>query len=260
MIVSGEKVALGAETNRMRPVLVGFGCGLAIAVASFAGRIEAAVIQGRVVDSTGKPIAGAEVRIWQKLPAPDRQGISDQQTKFDGRDLLVTDDEGRFATPDVLVEEAFARIVVEADGMFASRSGWIEVGKEATATAPDFVLKRPTAVVGKVVDRRGQPVAGVTVFNSGDGHERVEATTGANGKFFLNGVPEGALFLFAEKPAYRFTGMCLPADKRDAAFTLATVDEPAEPVATLPPKLSDEEQMALARKVLDSWFEEVTKS
>lgn len=201
---------------------------------SLGGGIEAAAIKGRVVDSAGKPIAGAEVRVWQKLPARDGQRISDQQAGFDGRDVMVTDDDGRFATPDVLVEEAFARIVVEAGGMLAGRSGWIEIGKDAkqsTIAAPDIVLKRLTAVAGKVVDRQGQPIAGVTVFNSGDGNERLEAVTGQNGEFLLGGVPEGPVFLFAEKPGYRFKGLHLPASKREAAFTLSRVDEAVEAVA-----------------------------
>ncbi|HEX7446787.1 MAG TPA: carboxypeptidase regulatory-like domain-containing protein [Pirellulales bacterium] len=239
-------------------------CGLIVAIGfSRVSGIEAAAIKGRVVDSTGKPIAGAEVRMWQKLPAREGQGISNQQTMFDGRDILVTDDEGRFATPDVLVEEAFARIVVEDVGMLAGRSGWIEIGKdakEAMVAAPDIVLERLTAVVGKVVDRRGQPVAGVTVFSSGDGNGRVEAITGQSGKFLLRGIPGGRAFVFAEKPGFRFTGMGLPTSKREAAFTLTAIDEPVEAVATLPPALSDGEQTALARTLLDGWLDKSKQS
>lgn len=230
---------------------------------SLAGGIEAAALKGRVVDSTGKPLAGAEVRVWQKLPARDGQRISDQQTTFDGRDVMVTDDDGRFATPNVLVGEAFARIVVEAGGMLAGRSGWIEIGKDAkraTIAAPDIVLKRLTAVVGKVVDRQGQPIAGVIVFNSGDGNERADAVTGQNGEFLLGGVPDGPVFLFAEKPGYRFTGLHLPSSERNALFTLFRVDEAVEAVATLPPMLSDDEQTALARKLLDGWLEKAKES
>lgn len=239
-------------------------CILAIGFSlSFVAGIEAAAIKGRAVDSTGKPIAGAEVRVWQKLPAREGQGNSDQQTMFEGRDVLVTDDDGQYFTPDVLVEEAFARIVVEADGMLAGRSGWIEIGKDAkdaTVVAPEIVLRRLTAVIGNVVDRRGEPIAGVTVFNSGDGNQRVEAITGQSGGFILKGVPEGPVFLFAEKPGYRFTGRHLSADEREAAFTLAAVDEPVEPVVTLPPVLSDDEQTALARKLLDGWLEKSKES
>lgn len=72
------------------------------------GIVHAAVLTGRVVGSTGEPVAGAEVRIWQRLPARDGPGVSDQLVRFDDGDALVTDGEGRFTSPDVLVGEAMA--------------------------------------------------------------------------------------------------------------------------------------------------------
>lgn len=221
---------------------------------------HAAAIRGRVMDSAGQPVAGAEVRIWQKLPVPAGRGVSDQQANFGDGDVLITDAEGRFATPDVLVGEAFAYVVAEAEGPLAGRSGWIEIGKDALVTAPDIVLARLRAVTGQVLDRQGQPVAGATVFNSGDGDQRVETKTGRNGKFFLDGVPEGQVFLFAEKPGYRFTGINLPAGESVAAFTLASLDETAEPLVTLPPLNTAEEETALAHEVLDPWLAEVIQS
>ena len=217
--------------------------------------LDAATIEGRVVDSAGNPIAGAEVRIWQKLLGGPNGGSIDRPTDFDGGDVLHTDAEGRFVSPDVLVGEAFARIVVEADGMLAGRCGWIEIRKDAQAKAPDITLKRLRIVIGKVLDRRGAPVDGASVFNSGDGHERVKTTSKGGGKFRLADVPEGGVFLFAEAPGYRFTGSRLPTDETQASLTLTSVDEPAKPLATLPPLLSDERRAALAREILDPWLE-----
>ncbi|HEV3341656.1 MAG TPA: carboxypeptidase-like regulatory domain-containing protein [Pirellulales bacterium] len=221
---------------------------------------DAATVQGRVVDSTGRPVAGAEVCLWQKLPQADGQGVSTQPVKFADGDALVTDAEGRFVTPDVLVGEAFARVVAEAAGMLAGRSGWLEIGKDASVAAPDIVLKRLRAISGKVVDGRGRPVAVVTVFNTGDGHERVETMSQDDGTFQLTGVPEGPVFLFAEKPGYRFTGLRVSAAEGAPVFTLATVDEPAEPIATLPPLVSDEEKAEICRQMLDPWLDEVARS
>ncbi|HVA46875.1 MAG TPA: carboxypeptidase-like regulatory domain-containing protein [Pirellulales bacterium] len=215
----------------------------------------AATIEGRVVDSAGKPLAGAEVRIWQKLRAPDGR-FADRPVEFDGGDVLLTDADGRFVSPDVLAGEAFARIVIEADGMLAGRSGWIEIGNDAAVAAPDILLRRLRTVTGDVNDRRGQPVARVTAFNSGDGHRRVEAKTGRTGKFLLEGVPEGPVFLFAEKSGYRFTGQRLEVGRSIAGFTLALVDEEVEPLATLPPLVSPDDEKALARQVLDPWLRE----
>lgn len=49
------------------------------------------------------------MRVWQKFPASDGNGISDQQTMFDGRGIVLTDENGRYVTPDAVVEEAFVR-------------------------------------------------------------------------------------------------------------------------------------------------------
>ena len=245
----------------MRHAFLALGLWLAVDCLLFSERsLDAATIEGRVVDSAGGPVAGAEVRVWQKLPAPNGIGFSDQQTTFDGRDVVLTDENGRYATPDGVAEEAFARIVVEADGMLAGRSGWIEIRKDAQAKAPEITLKRLRIVIGKVLDRRGEPVDGATVFNSGDGHERVETTSKGGGKFRLADVPEGGVFLFAVAPGYRLTGIRLPADETQAALTLTSVDEPAEPLGTLPPLLSDERQTALARETLDPWLAKAEES
>ncbi|HVX12915.1 MAG TPA: carboxypeptidase-like regulatory domain-containing protein [Pirellulales bacterium] len=211
----------------------------------------AATIEGRVVDSAGKPLAGAEVRIWR---------FPDRPVEFDGSDVLVTDAEGRFVSPDVPVAGP-AQIVANAHGMLADRSGWFRIDKDAVAVKlPDITLKGLRLVTGRVVDRRGQPVDDATVFNSGDGHERIEARSKGGGKFLLPDVPKGGVFLFAEKPGYRFTGVRLPADQAEATFVLASLDEPAEPKVTLPPLLSPDEEYALARSVLDPWLERLAKS
>ena len=236
---------------------------ISVTWAVFCATVGAATLQGRVVDSAGRPIARVEVWIWQKVPVPGGRGARafDQPIKFDGSDVLLTDAEGHFLTPDVWVGETFVRVTAEGNGTLAGRSAWIEIGNNlAAVVAPDIVVKRLRAVFGQVLDRPGQPIAGATVFNSGDGHERVETKTGRNGKFFLENVPEGPVFLFAEKEAYRFAGMHLAAGEPDADFTLSSVEEEVEPLATLPPIISSEEEIALARDVLDPWLAEVRRT
>ena len=245
----------------MRCSAISFCRGLSVACFMLSVRsLNAATIEGRIVDSLGEPVAGAEVRIWQKLPAPGGRGTIDQPIDFDGGDVLQADAEGRFVSPDALVGEAYARIVAEAEGMFAGRSGWIEIEKDARVKAPDITLKRLRIVTGQVLDRRGEPLDGATVFNSADGHERVETTSKGGGKFRLASVPEGGVFLFAEKDGYRLTGMRLPADQAQAALRLTSIQEPAEPLATLPPLLSGEEERAMAREELDPWLARLDKS
>jgi hypothetical protein len=240
----------------MRRSFVVVWLGLAISCLALSQRsTDAATIEGRVVDTAGKPLAGAEVRVWQKHRGLDGR-FADRPVEFNGSDVLLTDAEGRFVSPDVLVAVTLAQIVAEAGGMLAGRSGWFNIAKDAVAVeVPDIALKHLRLISGRVLDRSGQPVDGATVFNSGDGHERVEAKSKGGGKFLLTDVPEGGVFLFAEKAGYRFMGVRLPPDQTEATLLLTSLDKPAESKATLPPLLSPDEEYALARAVLDPWLE-----
>ncbi|HJT32698.1 MAG TPA: hypothetical protein VJ783_11710, partial [Pirellulales bacterium] len=59
---------------------------------------------------------------------------------------------------------------------------------------------------------------------------------------------------FAEKPGYRFTGT-LVAVNRDASLTLARIDEPIDPLRTLPPRLPYEEELAMVRELVERAYE-----
>ncbi len=225
-------------------------CGLCLIILLIASSTaSAAVIAGRVVDGDGKPVADAEVRVWQKLPDPMGQTISDQPVRFaDGKggDVLRTDADGRFETPDVVAPDAFARVFVDAEGMLTARGEWLEIRQDKSPQKVQLVMRRLRIVAGRVLDRDGHPIEGVMVFHVGDAPKKIVQQTNRAGKFQLPGVPEGRVFLFAEKPGYRITGMLLT-DGREPTMTLAQVDEPIEPLKTLPPLLPHEEEVALVR-------------
>jgi hypothetical protein len=217
---------------------------------------QAAVIKGRVVDSAGQPVAGAEIRVWRRGRAvggvPAHQPVS-----FDGSEVLHADDAGRFATPDVFDASMPVRIVAQAAGMLAGRSGWIRPEQEVVEVE-DIVLPRLLSVVGQVVDTQGAAVAGAIVFN-GDGHQRVETKSGSTGKFFLDNVPDGALFLFAEKPGFLLTGIMLGGEK-SVELRLARTDEPTEPLRSHKAVLTPAERAALVHRVLDPYLDAVTRN
>ena len=97
----------------MRRLFIVVSFGLAMSIFARPPRIaEAATIEGRVVDSAGEPLAGAEVRIWQHVRGPDGR-LADRRVDFNGGDVLLTDAEGRFVSPDVLIAGA-AQVVAEA--------------------------------------------------------------------------------------------------------------------------------------------------
>ncbi|HEX7446364.1 MAG TPA: carboxypeptidase-like regulatory domain-containing protein [Pirellulales bacterium] len=235
-------------------VLYVLGLGVLLSLSSTAG---AAVITGRVVDGDGRPLANAEVRIWQKLPGPENQRVSDQPVRYaegEGGDVLLTDANGRFETPDVVAPEAFARVFVDAEGMLTARGDWIEIRQENSPQDIHIVLRRLRIVTGRVLDRDGRAIDGATVFHVGDAPEKIITQTDREGKFHLPLVPEGRVFLFAEKPGYRFTGMLLT-DGGDTAITLARVDEPIEPLRALAPLVPYEEELAFVREIVERAYE-----
>lgn len=113
-------------------------------------------------------------------------------------------------------------------------------------------------IEGRVLDSAGSPVAEVTVFNAGDTPVRVEAKTDAIGRFRLAGLPEGRWFLFAEHPAYRFTGGVF--DNDPVELVVWRLDEKVEPIHTLPPLLPADEANALGRRVVDAYLDEIARS
>lgn len=133
--------------------------------------LSAATIEGRVVDSAGQPVAGAEVRIWERFSGANLVSTI-RQAEFDGGGVLHTDAAGRFVSPEMADSGSWSTMIVaEAEGLLAGRSGWLRIAKEEVAVqAPDIALKRLRIVTGQILDRRDRPIDGATVFNSGDGH------------------------------------------------------------------------------------------
>ena len=122
----------------------------------------------------------------------------------------------------------------------------------SAAAPPDLVLRPLRTIAGRVVDRRGQPVADVEVFQAGDGPEPASTRTDAAGRFALAGFRHGPVFLFARGRGFRFHGQ-LVQDQVPQVEVLLTreTEQPARSMATLPDPIPPEESRALARKLLE---------
>ncbi|HEV7224437.1 MAG TPA: carboxypeptidase-like regulatory domain-containing protein, partial [Pirellulales bacterium] len=117
--------------------------------------LAAATIEGRVVDSAGEPVAGAEVRIRERFARPN-QVSTIRNAEFDGGEVLRTDAEGRFVSPEMADSGSFSTMIVaDAEGLLAGRSGWLKIAKDVAAVqAPDITLRRLRIVTGRILDRR----------------------------------------------------------------------------------------------------------
>jgi uncharacterized GH25 family protein len=131
--------------------------------------------EGRVVDRTGKPVAGAEVRVID--PAGDKVWTSDDKGEFG------------FTAPDYAMLEAShpkegrGRATLDLSAQ-AARALTIKLGDlPAPAAGP---------IAGVVVDERG-PVDGAPVVAACDGNHPAKRTlSGADGRFELRGLDDCA--------------------------------------------------------------------
>ena len=128
-------------------------------------------IAGRVTDATtGAVVAGARVGAGWTLA-----------------DATTTDADGRYALPIRLESEDVVTVLAD---------GYARAARKATAEGElDFALAPGDAIVGRVVDESGSPVAGALVAaiatrNVGDGQEFSSGAveTGADGRFRLGNL------------------------------------------------------------------------
>ena len=119
-------------------------------------------IGGRVVDPDGRPIAGASVRLWRLVRGRDgRIELQDRVAGGDGSFTLHTGADGRYRTSGRFPAHAGYQAEATAPGRVAARSPAVAAARDGDRPTV-LVLRRLLAIEGRVVDRRGQPVAGAT--------------------------------------------------------------------------------------------------
>ena len=156
--------------------------------------LAAATIRGRVVRADGQPIAGARVRVLM-VPSPSTS-MGDATTDEDGRYEIT----GTWPMP--------FRVAASKSGyttaQYPERRG-SEPG-ETIAMRPgdirervDFVLRRHSAIVGRVLDEYGEPLDGVVVA--------VQQVRFIDGRRQLALVPDIAAHRTNEIGRYRIWGL-----------------------------------------------------
>jgi hypothetical protein len=211
---------------------------------------DAVAVKGRAIGPDGAAVAGASVRIEFRKRGPEDFSIIEGYAALDddGRTSLLAGADGRFETPKRLRPDLEYRAEVAAEGRVPARTEWLEPGRRTAFS--DVVLHWVPplrAVAGRVIDSRGQSVAGATVRQSGDGPMRTWAQSDDGGGFRIAGVFREPAFLFVEGPGLRFIGRRIAGevDKVELKAMRAT-DPPARTLRTLPPPLAREEEKALA--------------
>jgi protocatechuate 3,4-dioxygenase beta subunit len=104
-------------------------------------------VTGRVVDSEGRPIPG--VRIWT------RQTEEEESRKAEPRPVAITGPDGTFTAQGVL-SSSWPLVA-------ACPPGWVYAEEIALAGSAELRLHPATRIAGRVIDRKGKPVAGVEI-------------------------------------------------------------------------------------------------
>ena len=143
-------------------------------------------LAGVVQDAAGRPVAAADVVVEPKQPMPM---VWDEW----GRPVLLwppltirTDTQGRFEVAGVPPGPALVRAWAPRLAGVGAR---VEVRRGAT-TSVDLTL-RPAAICGRIIDGRGEPVAGARIHSSGAaGSPERLAITDADGRYRLEELGE----------------------------------------------------------------------
>jgi protocatechuate 3,4-dioxygenase beta subunit len=161
---------------------------------------KAIVLDGRVIDPEGKPVAGAKIvagTLFRHMT--DRLFTHEEMKGMAEPGAAVTDAEGRFRIGEILPGERF--------NLYVKRSGYVGAtlgGIRATGDRPLEVVLRPEATVaGRVLDEAGEPVPNATVRLLPEvrriGFEDFQGTTstGPDGRFLLRELDAGPVRLVA---------------------------------------------------------------
>jgi hypothetical protein len=213
----------------------------------------AARLAGRI---DGPPGAETSIEVWTRLALPagnSREVLTTpERVVIDGAPLCANTD-GLFRTPTVLMAGTTYRVVIRREGFASGLSDWIDLGKTPAAfvSVPLLPLVK---IEGRVIDRKGNPVAAVSVSQAQGGPETI---TDSTGHFVLVNARPAPSFLIARKEGFRVQGLPVGRSAVPATVVLRSSGEPPEArMATLPPPISLDESRALARRLLDPMLKE----
>jgi protocatechuate 3,4-dioxygenase beta subunit len=213
----------------------------------------AVALTGRVLDSGRRPMVGALVRLRSAVRDIRGYRLLEQPVLLGDDEGVRTDAAGRFQTPQRLQPDLEYRAEVETAGNGPCATEWVEPPRGKTATFADVVLlatPRLRTLAGRVVDRQGKPIAGVSVFQSGDGPHRTSASTDSHGQFHLHGVFEGRAFVFIQVQCLPLRGQLVDVTDRPVELVLDKDAPLPGPSGALPQALPRSQERALAWKAL----------
>jgi protocatechuate 3,4-dioxygenase beta subunit len=158
-------------------------------------------LSGRVLDSQGKPVPGAETTLYELMP-----GELGVLPKVEVIDRKTTGEEGAFVFGVAKGTGAYreGRVIARKEGLSLAWAAW-PMREDQRLEIP---LGQPKELAGDVVDEAGRPIADAEVhiamakIGRGEGLRELRSTgflqtrTDRNGHFVFADMPAGATFEF----------------------------------------------------------------
>lgn len=214
--------------------------------------VEVVPVQGRIIDSRGKPIPDATFG-YVACEWDEQKQQRHVENELLSNIQIRSDADGRYRL--LLVAGLHYRLTITAEGCLPLVTEWMDLRKRPGGALSEIVLKREgdlAAVSGRVIDRKGNPIAGVAVYQTASGPVRTHAATDIDGRFRLDGIRDERAAVFLEKSGFRFQGQLVSKGAENAEFVLTRVDEPPRrSLATLPPPLPRADRLAIVRRLLE---------
>lgn len=207
-----------------------------------------ATVSGQVVDGSGVPVAGAEVRAtFSEDYTSDDEGRSMRFVTSIGDGnagtVIATTDGGGYFTADInrkISEKARlnAGLTANADSYAESKKNSVTLKNGETKEGIKLILRGAGGITGRVVDSTGRGVEGVTVgLNSAGGNvfgdnveinfggsSKYSAKTDVGGNFSIEGVPEGRYKFKLSGSGYRQVSGPTEADVKTGLIERAATD------------------------------------
>jgi protocatechuate 3,4-dioxygenase beta subunit len=195
-------------------------------------------LRGRVLDQDGRPVTGAEIETWRASPENVIGG-----EKLVGS-VITTGVDGRFQTTRDLSRGELCCVRVSAPGKVLQRSAWMRASAEGPL---EIVLPSLARLTGSVHASDGTPVIGARIAVCGDAPQPTESRTDDQGRFSLDAILPGQVFLMLEADGRRLGRI---ADTSGGTLDWK-LDDTESPLRTLPPLVARERELEIAQKVLD---------
>lgn len=159
-------------------------------------------IEGRVTTEDGKPAGQHPMTLFRKIDGGGEDMAANAQTDSEGRYRFDGLREGTYT---VRAGESFLSLNQEGRFSRAERSD-LHVADGASLERIDFVLARGGSLSGRVEDRSGKPLDGVSVFvaRAEDewNDELVQGVSLGAGRYRVTGLSPGAIKVRVRAPGY----------------------------------------------------------